>query len=193
MKLETERLIIREYTLEDFDAIHQYGQDPDVLKYMLWGPNTKEETRAFLENAIQERQVEPRKSYSLALVKKDTQTLIGGISLTIDHDRAEIGWILKKGAWEKGYATEAARTLIRISFEVLEVDAIYATCDAENEASYHVMMKCGMRQIRFEKEARLSPHLKPMLRDQRRCEITRNEFMKSSTIYGEKESYGRTV
>jgi len=196
MKLETERLILREYTSKDFDGVHQYGQDPDVLKYMLWGPNTKEETRAFLESAILEGQAEPRTSYNLALIQKDIGAMIGGISLTLDRNSAEIGWILKKDAWGKGYATEAAKALIRNGFEVLSIQSIFATCDAENAASYHVIEKCGMKQTQFEKQARLSPHLKPMLRDQRRCAITRTEYqnlMKSNTIHGEKESYGRTV
>lgn len=177
MKLETTRLFIRDYQPSDFDAVHHYGQDPDVLRYMLWGPNTIEDTQAFIDRAIWDSQAEPRTTFNLALIDKETHSLIGGISLTHDHDKAEIGWILDQRAWGKGYATEAAQCLIRFGFETLDLTSIYATCDAENIASYKVMLKCAMTQIRVDKEARLSPHLSPVLRDQRLFEITRSTYL----------------
>lgn len=176
MKLETKRLILRDYQLSDLDAVHQYGQDPRVIRFMLWGPNTKDETLAFIDQAILESRQDPRVVFNLAVILKESGKLIGGISLTKEHRKAEIGWILNQDVWGKGYASEAAQTMIRFGFETLKCEAIYATCDVENEASYRVMIKCGMRQIAYEKEARLSPHLIPPLRDQRRCEITKMEY-----------------
>lgn len=196
MKLETTRLILRDYQPSDFDAVHHYSQDPDVLKYMLWGPNTREDTRSFIDQAILDGQAQPRTTFNLALMDKETKALIGGISLTLDQDQAEIGWILDRSAWGKGIATEAAVCLIRFGFDALGLSSIHATCDSENIASYKVMLKCQMTQVRIDKAARLSPYLSPALRDQRLFEITRSRYLsqyKTSTPRGDKESYGRTV
>lgn len=177
MKLDTKRLILRDYDPSDLEAVHHYGQDPQVVKFMLWGPNTLDETQAFIDQSILESQTEPRRSFNLAVIDKSYGLLIGGISLTVDHQRAEIGWILDHDVWGKGYATEAAQAMIHFGFEDLGCDSIFATCDAQNDASYNMMLKCGMTQIAYEKEARLSTHLVPSLRDQRRCEITRAEYL----------------
>lgn len=176
MKLDTQRLQLRDYLPSDIEAVHHYGQDLQVVKYMLWGPNTKEETQAFINQAITESLIEPRHSYNLAVIEKTSGHLIGGISLSVAQQRAEIGWILDRRSWGKGYATEAAQALIRFGFEELGCTSIFATCDDQNKASYRVMLKVGMAQVAYEKEARLSPHLVPVCRDQRRCEITKQHI-----------------
>ena len=52
MMLETERLILREFREADFEAVHEYGSDPEVVKYMLWGPNTEQDTREFIRKVL---------------------------------------------------------------------------------------------------------------------------------------------
>ena len=56
-----------------------------------------------------------------------------------------MGYVLNKGYWEKGIATEAARAFVRFGFETLNLHRIFTTCCPENEASERVLQKCGMR------------------------------------------------
>ena len=60
------------------------------------------------------------------------------------HGDVEVGYILKKSAWGKGYATEACRRLLRFAFEETALDEIVATLDSENRNSRHVLEKCGL-------------------------------------------------
>jgi len=52
MHLETKRLILREYTLDDWPAVNAYTSDPQVVQYMSFGPTTPEQTREHLQWAI---------------------------------------------------------------------------------------------------------------------------------------------
>ena len=61
LPLQTQRLILREFQGDDFDAIHAYGSDPEVARYMVWGPNTPQETRVFLDRALDAQAVWPRR------------------------------------------------------------------------------------------------------------------------------------
>ena len=51
--IETERLHLREIRATDEDDIHAYASDPEVVRLMIWGPNTREATREFLDRALQ--------------------------------------------------------------------------------------------------------------------------------------------
>jgi ribosomal-protein-alanine N-acetyltransferase len=173
--METTRLILREYNQNDLMAVHEYCLDPEVLKYMLWGPNSLKETQQFIEMAITESTQVPRSFYNLAIQEKTTGKLIGGISLSHHQGEGEIGWILNTMSWKQGYGTEAAQAMIRFGFESLNLDHINATCDAENTGSSRVMEKCGMIQIEVQKQTRLSSYFQTM-RDQRLFEITRAAY-----------------
>lgn len=49
IRIETERLLLREYLSSDWSDVHEYCKDPDVTRFMLWGPNSDEQTRDFLK------------------------------------------------------------------------------------------------------------------------------------------------
>jgi len=149
VSLESERLILREFTERDFDAVHRYGSDPEVSRFMPWGPNTKEDTAGFLRRAIAKQIQEPRTQYELAVTLKDTGHLIGGCGVrAVNMERGEgnIGYCLNQDHWGQGYATEAARRLLRHGFQELKFHRIFATCDPENIGSKRVLEKIGMRQ-----------------------------------------------
>ncbi|WP_068786164.1 GNAT family N-acetyltransferase [Paenibacillus phocaensis] len=146
MELNTERLRLREYTWEDEPAAHAYAADPLVVEHMLWGPNTSEETRDFLRQAIQKQDDVPRDTYELAVILQTTGQLIGGCSLILAGARqAELGYCFHRSFWGQGYATEAARAMMRMGFQDLGLHRIYATCRPANEGSAKVMQKLGMQ------------------------------------------------
>ena len=147
VNLSSDRIVLREFTRDDFDGVHKYANDPEVVKYMSWGPNTRPETRRFLERNIQAQVVQPRTDYNLAITLNDE--LIGGCGLTIhslSDKRAEIGYCIRRVDWGKGVGTEVAGELIRFGFSELKMHRIEAKCDPENIASYKIMEKNGMQR-----------------------------------------------
>ncbi|MBN1813150.1 MAG: GNAT family N-acetyltransferase [Anaerolineae bacterium] len=147
--LETERLILREFEESDLQAIQEYASDPKVVRYMGWGPNSEEDTRAFLKRAFEQRSKQPRVEYGLAIILKTENRPIGSGGITIDnpdHKEAELGYCFNRRFWGQGYATEAARAFIAFGFEELGLHRIYATCDPANVASARVMEKIGMQR-----------------------------------------------
>ena len=143
--LETERLIMRKFVQDDFDAVHSYASCLDNVVYMLFGPNTREDTQGFLIRAMAKAGENFNIQY--AAVLKETGQLIGACDIhQRGDDTAEIGWILHRDYWNKGYGTEMGKELLRYGFDELNLHRIYACCDAENTGSYRLMEKLGMRR-----------------------------------------------
>lgn len=146
MILETERLLIREITEDDYAAIHRYASDPIVSKFMIWGPNTEEETRAHIERTIEMRKQQPRVSYEWAVELKDSRELIGGCGIhVVDPLQGEIGYCFNPLYWRKGYASESSKAMLKFGFKSLGLHRIYATCRPENISSANVMKSVGMQ------------------------------------------------
>ena len=145
--IETERLVLREFDRDDWESVHEYAVDPEVYRYMPWGPNSEDETRAFIERAIARRLEEPRTYFELAITLREGGRLGGGGGIRHDDGStrsANMGYCLRRDAWGQGIGTEAAGGLVGFGFEQLHVHRIWATCDSENTRSAHVLEKAGM-------------------------------------------------
>jgi len=145
--IETERLLLREFNPEDWSAVHEYAVDPQVYRHMPWGPNSEDETRAFVERAMARQLEEPRLHFELAVTLRGSGQLIGGCGIRAADERfrsADMGYCLRQDCWGKGLGTEAASALIAFGFEHLGVHRIWATCDTGNTRSAHVLEKSGM-------------------------------------------------
>lgn len=146
MEITTERLILREWTLDDFDVVHAYATDPEVVRYMSFGPNAEEDTRAFLRATLDHARATPRTDYGLAVTRREDGAFVGGVGLYLRNPtKAELGYVYQRDAWGHGYATEAARALLDFGFRALGLHRIYALCVPANTASARVMEKLGMR------------------------------------------------
>jgi RimJ/RimL family protein N-acetyltransferase len=145
-QLEHGRLILRSFTPDDFDAVHSYASDPANCIYMVWGPNTDEQTRSFIQTAISMAEETPCRNYQYAAILKDTGNLIGACNLNLTGNEAEIGWILHRDFWKQGYGPEMGKAMLKYGFEELHLHRIIAHCDAENYGSYRTMEKIGMRR-----------------------------------------------
>ncbi|MCL1965013.1 MAG: GNAT family N-acetyltransferase [Firmicutes bacterium] len=152
--IETERLVLRAYTENDFAAVHSYASRVENVRYMPFGPNSEEETRAFISMAIAKAGETPCDNVQYAVTLKSTGALIGGCSLALTGGGAEIGWMLHRDHWRQGYGTEMGKALLTFGFDALCLHRIVARCDAENHASYRVMEKIGMRREGLFLEAR---------------------------------------
>ena len=146
LKLETERLFLRPFCAEDFVAVHAYGSVPENIRFMPWGPNTEEDTRNFLRGAEEKWNADPITEYEFAITLKDGKVIGGcGIYLNKERDTAMLGWILHRAFWHRGYMTEAANAMMKYGFGTLGLHRIWASCNADNAASFHVMERLGMR------------------------------------------------
>jgi [ribosomal protein S5]-alanine N-acetyltransferase len=173
---QTTRLVLREIREDDWEAVHEYGSDPEVVKYMLFGPNSLDDTRAFIERALANQKAQPRLSYNFALITKNDDKLIGSCELRIENvgsKEGEIGYILNRKYWNRGYMTEAAIKAVSFGFEQLGLHRIFATCHPANKGSYHVMEKIGMQR---EGQIRSHRFIKGEWRDSLLYSILENEW-----------------
>ncbi len=145
--LETPRLLLRPFRETDIPAIVRLLQDPDIAKTTLNVPYpyAEKDARNWLE--IQQQERRQGTGYTFAIVLREDGEFVGAIDIRPDmrHKKAEIGYWIGKRYWGQGYATEAARAIIRYGFESLGLNRIYATHFAENPASGRVMQKAGMQ------------------------------------------------
>jgi RimJ/RimL family protein N-acetyltransferase len=147
-ELRTERLLLRDFLASDFEFVHAYASDPEVVRYMDWGPNTEADTRAFLERSLAPSTAEQRTNFELAVIDTHSNTLLGGAGLHVDASgiQAMIGYCFARAAWGRGIATEASAALVQFGFHDLGLHRIWAGCDSENHRSRRVLEKLGMRQ-----------------------------------------------
>lgn len=147
--IETDRLILRDFSKEDWKEIHLYASDKEVVRFMPWGPNTEEDTRNFVDMALRLKEKDPRRDYHFVVIEKQSGCLIGAVELSVgrNNDRhGTLGYCYSKKAWGQGYGTEAAGALIKFGFEKLELHRICASCDTYNYGSQRVLEKIGMRR-----------------------------------------------
>ncbi len=100
---------------------------------------------------------EPRAVFVLGVELAGSAELVGIASLTVRDfalREADIGFILAREHWGKGYATEAVRTLLAKGFGPLNLHRIYGECDPANPGSARVMEKAGMRREGYMRESR---------------------------------------
>jgi ribosomal-protein-alanine N-acetyltransferase len=151
IRLETQRLILRDHLFSDLDAMHTWMSDPEVMSYLNWKTVTREETLKVLQDSLSENTNPHRTKYYFAILPKETQAIIGDTGLTViaKNDSGgigEIGYFLLQPYWGKGYATEAAQKVIEFGFSELHLHKITAGCDKDNHGSVRVMRHCGMRK-----------------------------------------------
>ena len=146
--LETERLYAREFVTGDTDAVFEYAGNLENTGFLAFSPEPYDEVQAFIERKLANQIETPRRKYDLALCLRDTDELIGSMSLILSEDmkQAELGYLLNMKYWHMGYATEAAKAFLKFGFLGLDLHRIFARCDDENSASYGVMERIGMRR-----------------------------------------------
>nr|WP_042180932.1 GNAT family N-acetyltransferase [Kibdelosporangium sp. MJ126-NF4]CEL14686.1 Putative acetyltransferase [Kibdelosporangium sp. MJ126-NF4]CTQ96684.1 Putative acetyltransferase [Kibdelosporangium sp. MJ126-NF4] len=150
-KIETERLWLRTFTPADLDELYDVRSRPQVHTYLYGEALSRDEVKAKLDERIAKmsRLTQPGDSILLAVVRRDTGAMIGDVNLEWlpgSHQQAEIGYVLHPDHYGQGFATEAARPLLRIAFEELKVRRVIGRLDARNAASGRVLEKLGMRK-----------------------------------------------
>lgn len=148
--LMTERLICRQWRMDDLESAFRMYGDAEVARYLgqdLPTPDI-ETQRANLEKLVE--RYSTMDDYSAwAMEERTTREVVGTVLLKPlpNSELIEVGWHLAREHWGKGFATEAAREAMRYGFEDLEIEKIYAIVIPENERSIRVTQRLGMRPI----------------------------------------------
>lgn len=158
--LETERLILRPFRLDDFESYAAYWGDSDVTRWTGGRPLPREE--AWLRFLWHPGHWALMGYGFWAIEEKATGAMIGEagfIDLKRDYDPAvngvpEIGWVLSPAAQGKGYASEAARACVAWGKQQLGAVRIIAAVHADNRASIRVAEKCGFSECLRQNYAR---------------------------------------
>lgn len=148
--VRTERLLIRSATVHDVDATWRFRRQPSVTRWMTSAPISRADYAA--------KFLDPDRLTSTLLVERDG-VVIGDLMLKVmdawaqaeveelAHGvLAEIGWCLDPAERGRGYATEAVRALIAVSFTDLGLRRLVANCFERNEPSWRLMERVGMRR-----------------------------------------------
>jgi RimJ/RimL family protein N-acetyltransferase len=148
MKLETERLILRDFIKDDWQRVLEYQSDPLYLRYYEWTERTPEAVQEFVGWFLDQQKENPRIKFQLAVVLKSNNLLIGNCGVRLDEaaaTEASIGYEYDPKHWNHGYATEAAHAIVDFGFRHFGVHRIWADLVADNIGSAHVLEKLGMQ------------------------------------------------
>lgn len=153
-QLESERLIYREVKLEDVEDIFKIYSDPEVAKYDWYEPiNTKDRAISIINNYKDE--FKNKEEITWGVARKDDNKIIGFCNLgDFDDDaiRSEIGYGFKRSEWNKGYATETIKTLVKFGFEVMCLNRVEAIVTLGNDASVKALKKANFVQEGISRE-----------------------------------------
>jgi RimJ/RimL family protein N-acetyltransferase len=148
--IETERLILRPLVAADLDAVHEIESREDVTRWLYHEPRTRPETEAWLAAQLSSTRIEREgDALQLAVAHAERGELLGYALLmfrSAGHRQGEIGYVLHPRHSGHGYATEAARELLRLGFEGLDLHRIVGRLEARNQASARVLERLGMRR-----------------------------------------------
>ncbi len=142
-RIETERLVLRRWSLADADDVLAYAADPQWSRFL---PVPKPYERRHAEEAVARWVLEdwsPHPIWAIEIAGRAS----GGINLRINHQHrnAEMGYALARRHWGRGYMTEAASAVIDVAFASLpDLARVQAGANARNTASIRVMERLGM-------------------------------------------------
>lgn len=159
-KIETPRLILRRFKIEDAKQMfNNWASDSDVTKYLSWAVHRdKSETEKIIGEWVLEYL--NAKNYNWCIAFKETGEAIGGISVVKmfeDQECCDIGYVLSKKFWNKGIMTEALHAVLKYLFEKVKFHRIQLRHDVNNIASGKVMLKNGLKREGILRECEKSP------------------------------------
>ena len=162
--LESSRLILVPTGMQYFETRSRIAGDIENTRFMMFLPKPPDETKNYLEKCELQWKSENQDLFEFEILLKEENATsiselksIGGISFELldsnpdivkifGNNVADMGWILDKNFWNKGFVTEAANLIVDF-VKSLGVKMIFAQCDSENIGSWRVMEKIGMKRI----------------------------------------------
>ena len=161
---ETERLFIREWCLEDVEALYKIMSDEEVMRYVWdYNPATFNQVEQFVLQCMAESS--SREWTTWALISKHDNRLIGYCGFLVRSygeykGETEMGWLIDRNYWGNGLATEAALEVLTLGMDSWSFNKVIASAREENTQSVKIMEKIGMTLINpsLNPKGRLVPH-----------------------------------
>ena len=150
LKLETPRLILRDYVKDDFDAYYKLKSDEQAMYYLQdIKLHSMEEAKADFLNVLNDMESVHRKYYFLHIELKDTYEQVGSMGYTVVDEPpvgkiVHLGYFTYKKFWGNGYASEALKKVLEFAFTQNNVYRVTTGCLKENAGSEKVMLNNGM-------------------------------------------------
>ncbi|MDF5751097.1 GNAT family protein [Spongiactinospora sp. TRM90649] len=153
------RLALREFAPSDAPALLRIYGDPQVVQHMSFEPRTLEQVEATIAAVTAAAEQDPRREFSLAVVRQDDGELVGFARLAIDtqhpgQNSGQIGFALRADQWGRGIGGETVGLLLALGFNTLGLYRIWGARSPENDVSRRVMDKAGMVE-----EGRIRGHI----------------------------------
>ena len=188
--IRTERLLLRPLTSGDVDALHAYRSRADVCRYVPFESMDRRQIADRVAGQWAGTTLTAEGQFLMLGVElAQTGDLVGDVILMFHsrlHRSGEIGYVFDPRFAGRGYATEAARELLRLGFEDLGLHRIVARLDERNDASARVARRLGMRQ-----EARLVDN--EMFKGEWTSELDFAMLAAEWAAAGDRASVGRTA
>lgn len=147
MAITTPRVTLRPVHLSDFKATYQLLSDPEVMRFSLNGPYSKQKTTDFINHCIQ--QTENNLPSLLAVIDNKSGLLIGYCGFYMQKingiEEVELGYRLAKQYWGKGLATEAAIAMKKHAFQKMGLTRLISIIEKDNLSSIRVAEKVGLK------------------------------------------------
>lgn len=145
--IETERLILRDASVDDAEDMFEYAKLEEVTKYLSWKPHISVKDSEKILDMLS-KEAKEKDSYTLkAIVLKENDKMIGTIDARIFGDGlkdAEFGYCLNPKYWSKGYMSEALKAFMEALHKEHGVENVFGSFERENIASKRVMQKNDM-------------------------------------------------
>lgn len=148
MILQTDRLVLRHFSSGDLEALHEILGHPEVMRFSLRGPLSREETSNWLAKRLADSEAGRPTQYAVTS-RKDSRLI--GFSGYVPYDDTEseaeyeIGYRFHPSSWGQGIGTEAVLATLNYGFSTLGFREIIAFVERENKASVRILEKIGMR------------------------------------------------
>lgn len=167
MILETERLFLREMTMDDFDSLYAVLADPEIMQHYPYSFD-EERVRSWIERNMKRYTDDGFGLWAVCL--KDTGEMIGDCGLTLQNIEGqmlpEIGYHIRRDQQRKGYAKEAAAAVRDWAFQNTEYPALYSYCKYTNVGSFKTAESIGMHfEKEYEDEANKITHVSVIRRE----------------------------
>ena len=145
-EIDAPRIRLRRPIASDAEVIFEsYARDPMVTRFLLWHPHSSVSvTHDFITSCIEAWDADTRRPY--VITQKPSSDAIGMIEARLHNSRVDLGYVLARPHWGKGFMPEAIAAIATASLALPRFFRVQAFCDTENIQSQKALEKAGMRR-----------------------------------------------
>jgi len=148
MILETPRLYLRHFTLDDAQRLSEYRNKKEVAKYQTWNKYSYRDAKKRIHYCLKHQNIEERGNYQFAIILKENNKLIGDLFVEIDKSRSFVlGYTFDSDYWGKGYASEMITFFLEYMKEIYHFEKVICYVYKNNTRSLHLLKKLGFEKF----------------------------------------------